>query len=134
LEGCFERLSGPAGRYLNINQKGCKRYMRIQKRYQKAVDEFLKRVLEKYRDKIDSIILFGSVARGVAKEESDIDILIVTRYEDFKLRRALVGIAFDILLETEKNISVKTLSKDEFERRKNFSFLKNVVSEGVKVA
>jgi len=108
--------------------------MRIQKRYQKAVDEFLKRVLEKYRDKIDSIILFGSVARGVAKEESDIDILIVTRYEDFKLRRALVGIAFDILLETEKNISVKTLSKDEFERRKNFSFLKNVISEGVKVA
>ena len=94
----------------------------------------MKRVLEKYRDRIESIILFGSVARGVAKEESDVDILIVTKDEDFRLRRALIGIAFDILLETEENISVKALSKDEFERRKNFSFLKNVVSEGVKVA
>jgi predicted nucleotidyltransferase len=65
--------------------------MKIQKRYQEAVDEFMKRVLEKYRDRIESIILFGSVARGVAKEE------------------------------------------DEFERNKNFSFLKNIVSEGVKV-
>ncbi|MCK4734610.1 MAG: nucleotidyltransferase domain-containing protein [Methanophagales archaeon] len=108
--------------------------MKIQKRYQEAVDEFMKRVLEKYRDRIESIILFGSVARGVAKEESDVDILIVTKDEDFRLRRALIGIAFDILLETEENISVKALSKDEFERRKNFSFLKNVVSEGVKVA
>jgi predicted nucleotidyltransferase len=108
--------------------------MKIQKRCQEAVDEFMKRVLEKYRDRIESIILFGSVARGVAKEDSDIDILIVTKEEDFRLRHALIGIAFDILLETEENISVKALSKDEFERHKNFSFLKNVVSEGVKVA
>jgi len=107
--------------------------MKIQKRYQEAVDEFMKRVLEKYRDRIESIILFGSVARGVAKEESDVDILIVTKDEDFRLRRALIGIAFDILLETEKNISVKALSKEEFERRKFFSFLRNVILEGVKV-
>ena len=107
--------------------------MKIQKRYQEAVDKFMKRVLEKYRDRIESIILFGSVARGVAKEESDVDILIVTKDEDFRLRHALIGIAFDILLETEENISVKALSKDEFERHKNFSFLKNVISEGVKV-
>ena len=93
----------------------------------------MKRVLEKYRDRIESIILFGSVARSVAKEESDVDILIVTKDEDFRLRRALIGIAFDILLETEKNISVKALSKEEFERNKNFSFLRNVISEGVKV-
>ena len=107
--------------------------MKIQKRYQEAVDEFMKRVLEKYRDRIESIILFGSVARGVAKEESDVDILIVTKEEDFRLRRALIGIAFDIQLQTEENISAKALSKDEFERHKNFSFLRNVVSEGVKV-
>jgi len=69
----------------------------------------------------------------VAKEESDVDILIVTKDEDFRLRRALIGIAFDILLETEENISVKALSKEEFERHKNFSFLRNVILEGVKV-
>lgn len=69
--------------------------MKIQKRYQEAVDEFMKRVLEKYRDRIESIILFGSVARAVAKEESDVDILIVMKDEDFRLRHALIGIALD---------------------------------------
>ena len=108
--------------------------MELQKRYQRAVDEFMKRVLEKYRNRVDDIILFGSVARGEAKEDSDIDILIVTKQEDYRLRRALIGIAFDILLSTGENISVKTLSKDEFERQKNFSFMKDVVSTGVKVA
>ena len=106
----------------------------IQKKYQEPVIEFVKVALEKYGEKIESIILFGSVARGEAKEDSDIDILIVTKDEDFRLRRALIGIAFDILLQTEENISVKVLSKTDFERRGNFSFLRNIVSEGVKLA
>jgi len=98
------------------------------------VDEFIRRALEKYKDRIDTIILFGSVARGEAREDSDIDILIVTKEEDFRLRHILIGIASDILLETEENISVKALSKNDFEKHKNFSFLRNVISEGVKVA
>ena len=108
--------------------------MDVQARYQQALDEFLRRALDKYRDKIESIILFGSVARGEAREESDIDILIVTTEEDFRLRRALIGLAFDILLETGDDISVKALSKADFERGKNYSFLRHVVSEGVQVA
>ena len=108
--------------------------MQIQKKYRGAVEEFVRRVLERYRDKIDSIILFGSVARGEAKEDSDIDVLIVIKKEDFKLRRALIGVAFDILLETGSDISVKVLSKNEFEDRRDFSFLRNIISEGVKLA
>jgi predicted nucleotidyltransferase len=42
--------------------------MKILDKYRKAVDEFVERVLDKYSDRIDSIILFGSVARGEAKE------------------------------------------------------------------
>jgi len=100
--------------------------MQIQKKYRGAVEEFVRRVLERYRDKIDSIILFGSVARGEAKEDSDIDVLIVIKKEDFKLRRALIGVAFDILLETGSDISVKVLSKNEFEDRRDFSFRKSI--------
>jgi len=108
--------------------------MQIQRNYREAVEEFVRRVLGRYKDKIESIILFGSVARSEAKEDSDIDILIVVKKEDFKLRRALIGVAFDILLETGKDISVKVLSKNEFEDRRNFSFLRNIISEGVKLA
>lgn len=107
--------------------------MKIQNRYRTPVAEFVRRVVEKYRDKIDSIILFGSVARGEAREDSDIDVLIVTKKEDFRLRRAFVGIAFDILVETEENISVKAISKDAFEKQGTISFLRNVISEGAKL-
>jgi hypothetical protein len=50
------------------------------------------------------------------------------------LRRELIGMAFDMLLETGEDISVKVLSQKDFEARKGFSFLRNVISEGVKIA
>lgn len=105
----------------------------IEKKYQKTIDAFVNKVLENYRDKIESITLFGSVAREEVKDDSDIDLLIVTNTEDFRLRRAVIGMAFDFLLDTGHNVSVKVLSKDDFERHKNFSFLRKVTSEGVKV-
>lgn len=108
--------------------------MQIQAKYREAVEEFVGRVLERYGEGIESIILFGSVARGEGKEDSDVDILVVTKKEDFGLRRALIGISFDLLLKTREIISVKALSRDDFERHKNFSFLKRVISEGVKLA
>ena len=79
----------------------------IQKRYRKPIEEFVRRALERYRGRIEDIVLFGSVARGEGKEYSDVDILVVIKKEDFGLRHALVGIAFDILRETRENISVK---------------------------
>jgi predicted nucleotidyltransferase len=41
--------------------------------------EVFQNSLEKYVDTLESIILFGSVARGEAKEDSDIDILVVRK-------------------------------------------------------
>ena len=106
----------------------------MQKRCKKAVDEFVKRIEKNHHDEIESIILFGSVARGEAREDSDIYILIIIKKEDFKLRRLFIGTAFDIFMETGKNISVKFIFYDDFQRRKNFSFLKNVITDGVKIA
>ena len=42
--------------------------MQIHAKYREAVEEFVRRVSERYRDKIESITLFGSVARGEDKE------------------------------------------------------------------
>ena len=107
--------------------------MQIQEEYQEAVKEFVRRAREKYDDKIDSIILFGSVARGEAREGSDIDILVVAVGDRFRMRRELSGIVLDILLETGEYISVKTLSIEDFKFLKEVksSFLSNVVKEGV---
>ena len=102
--------------------------MQIQKKYQEAVNEFVRRVKEKYEDKIDSIILFGSVARGEAKEDSDIDILVVG---DVSLEE-LVEVSFPLLLEYGELISAKNMKKDHFEfsAKEGYSFVRNVLREG----
>ena len=103
--------------------------IQIQKKYREAVEEFVRRVLERYRDKIDSIILFGSVARGEAKEDSDIDILVVG---DVSLEE-LVEVSFPILLEYGELISAKNMEKDRFDfsAKEGYSFVRNVLREGV---
>lgn len=103
-------------------------------RRHKAVEEFVRRATRDYGDRIRSITLFGSVARGDASEDSDIDLLVVIDEEDFRLRRKLVGLSFDILLETGGDLSVKVLSDRDFQARKSYSFLRNVLAEGAELA
>jgi predicted nucleotidyltransferase len=104
------------------------------KRRQKAIEEFVRRATQEYGDRIRGITLFGSVARGTAVEDSDIDLLVVIDEEDFRLRRDLVGLSFDILLETGGDLSVKVLSDRDFQAHKSHSFLRNVLAEGAKLA
>jgi uncharacterized protein len=106
----------------------------MDKNGKKVIEEFVKRAIDTYGDRIKSITLYGSVARGTARADSDIDLLVVVDREDFRLRRELIGIAFDILLETGSDLSIKVISSSDFQARKSFSFLRNVQAEGVKVA
>lgn len=106
--------------------------MELQKRYQNVAAEFLKRVLEKYRDRIEGVILFGSVARGEAKEDSDIDILVIWRGNESEGWRAMTGLAFDVLLDEGAYISVKVIGREDLKGEN--PFIKNVLSEGIKIA
>jgi predicted nucleotidyltransferase len=103
--------------------------MNLQRRYQNVIAEFLKRTLEKYRDRIERIILFGSVARGTAGEDSDIDILVVG---DITVDE-LVNISYPLLLEHGELISAKNMDKKHFNFlvENGYSFIKTVLDEGI---
>jgi len=51
----------------------------MQKEYQIIVEDFTKLLKDRFKDDIVSVVLFGSVARGTSKKESDIDICIVIK-------------------------------------------------------
>jgi len=49
----------------------------MQKEYVRVIEEYCSLIKNHFRDRLISICLFGSVARGEAKPSSDIDILVV---------------------------------------------------------
>ncbi|HID44043.1 MAG TPA: nucleotidyltransferase domain-containing protein [Archaeoglobaceae archaeon] len=98
------------------------------------LDIFVRSLKEKHRDKIEKIILFGSVARGENKEHSDVDVLIITNYDSFKMQKLVSEIVVNILLKTVVYISAKVLTEDEFDfLRKMKSFYRSVMEEGITV-
>jgi predicted nucleotidyltransferase len=81
------------------------------------LDEFVERLKEKYIDELEKIILFGGYARGVAGEESDIDVLVVVESLPREWERRMddiLDITTDIALTYGVKISPLLLSQDEF--------------------
>ncbi len=93
-------------------------------------------VLEKVLgDNLLELRLFGSKARGDARKDSDVDVLIIISSGDWRMSDVVYGIATDILLETGVCISPKVISRKEYDHLCDMGnpFLKNVVREGVTV-
>ncbi|MEN4006007.1 MAG: nucleotidyltransferase domain-containing protein [Methanobacteriaceae archaeon] len=103
--------------------------MKTPEKYPEEVYEFVKEILYRYKDRVETIILFGSVARGEAREESDIDILVVG---DVDLDE-LVEVSFPLLLKYGKLISAKDMKKSSFKKqtKEGYSFINNVLNDGV---
>ena len=92
-----------------------------------ALNEFVKTLKERYKDRIKKIILFDSYARRDYDEESDIDILIIGGIP----QREISFLSAEILLKYGEVIPAIVKSEEEFEKYKNFSFYKNVLKEGI---
>lgn len=61
-----------------------------------AIEEYLRRLREQWPDRIAHVWLYGSTARGEAGLESDIDLLVVARTEDWEFEKALNRIALEV--------------------------------------
>ncbi len=96
----------------------------------KIVQKYVAKVCEKYQ--IKAIILFGSYAKGTEREDSDIDIAVIT--DDIKTNRFdeevnLMQLRWDIDLRIEPHIiSVAVYENDET------PFVVEVKNTGIKVA
>ena len=105
------------------------------KQEQKALLQFKKCLLEQFGNEIVGIRLFGSKARGNARLDSDIDVLVITRHDDWHIKEAIGKIATSILLDESVYLSVKVLGKPTYQRLMILKspFLQNISREGVRV-
>ncbi len=92
---------------------------------------------EIFREKLDSVLLYGSYARGDYDDESDVDIMAklhLTAEEIRAYRPRVSELASELGLKYDVLISVKLQDKAMFDRYlKILPFYQNVDSDGVSI-
>ena len=78
------------------------------------MEEVPRRVAQLYE--VDKIVLYGSVARGEADEESDLDLLIVTAKPLTRTERhKITDLVFEVNLEFGTNLSTLVVDRETWE-------------------
>ena len=101
----------------------------------KITDDVVKAVLS-VTSKVDSIILYGSQARGDSVDGSDIDILVIIDEPNESirgLRNAIWDYTNDISLEQDEVVSLILKSRKDYNRMRNTLFYKNVARDGIEL-
>lgn len=96
---------------------------------------FSRQVKKILGDKLSKIILYGSYARGDYRENSDIDIMVLTILADEEIKQVkknIYNLAYDFQMEYGVDISVIIKNEEHFNYWLGaLPFYDNVQSEGV---
>jgi predicted nucleotidyltransferase len=103
----------------------------LTKKDSEILAEFASLVRERFSDA--RIWAFGSRTRGVATEESDLDVCVVVDRLDESIDRAIMDMAWEVGFEHEIIISTVTYSRQEFEKGpcSESTLVQNVLTAGV---
>ena len=79
--------------------------------------DFSRQVKDILGDKLSKVILYGSYARGDYRENSDIDIMVLTTLTDnqiMQIKTDIYDLAFDFQMEYGVDISVLIKNEEHF--------------------
>lgn len=99
----------------------------------RAINEFCELLRREQGENLLGIRLFGSVARGTATPESDIDILVLVKREDRAAREAIIEAAVEINLKHDVVVSPVIMSTERYSAPlfRETHFYKSLQEEGI---
>jgi len=101
-----------------------------------ALDLFTERIKEHEGDNLRKVILFGSVARGEAQKDSDIDVLaILKKCNTFEEKEKVWKTSVEVMLEMDNDenayLQVLPISEEESKGLSFYELMFNVDKEGL---
>ena len=100
---------------------------------QTAICLLVEKLIERFPDEVQQVILFGSKARGDFDADSDIDILVLVKNETWNLRNSIWSLAARIELHYNVLFNVQVIGIERWKQMtlERFSFCRNVERDGV---
>lgn len=104
------------------------------KDYTEIFQKLIPGLLDIFHGSIQSIILYGSVARGTNTSESDVDIAVIVNSYTKNMHEHMTDFIVDLELEYDKVLSVLLIDYEKFSKWENvMPFYKNMKKEGVQL-
>lgn len=96
-------------------------------------EELVRGLVDIFQNNISMIILYGSVARNEAINESDIDIAIVIKKEmDSQTKKRFISWVADMDIRYEKVFSILDIQEDNMRKWESIlPFYQNIRKEGI---
>ena len=86
------------------------------------LNEYRHALNERHAGVVVRMVIYGSKARGDARSDSDLDVLIVVRNESGALKRTLRDIGYDLAATSWAAPSILAYTQDEWQHRKKKEF------------
>jgi predicted nucleotidyltransferase len=79
------------------------------------IEEFKRRIEQRFPGELLRLIVFGSHARGDATAESDIDVLVAIHSENWKLGDEIRGVGYELEIEHGVVLSIQVIGRRYYE-------------------
>jgi predicted nucleotidyltransferase len=101
----------------------------------KIIHKFVVQIRSQFPEEIKNALIFGSKARGEAGDNSDIDLLVITKSDNWKLadRIRRIGYELDDGINYKFSIQVIPENKINYMIEHHFQFIENVFTDAITV-
>ncbi len=96
-----------------------------------VVQEFVAALREKLGSRVRQILLFGSRARGEAREGSDYDMLVIVDHRSPEVRSTILEIESRLMDRYGVLVTTILRSQEEWERSQAFPLALNIARESI---